>query len=179
MRRLLINTAYQKLLRWLALPLLFLALVAFHPQLQSNARTFKALPGEEVPTLDSPHIPYLGAPHQPYNSTPPTSGSHLPWTIATGVYNEEIPEELQIHALEHGHILIQYAPHTSKDQVQQLERIAYEHRRDVVLAPYAKLKSGVALTAWGRLELLDRVEADSVEVFVTALAGRYNHGWQR
>lgn len=136
-----------------------------------------ALPGREVPILPSPHIPYLGAPHAPYNSVPPTSGPHVPWVVMTGIYTQPIPDELGVHALEHGHINIQYAPGTPAAQVALLRAIALEFPRDVVLAPYPRLASGIALTAWGRIEILSRASRPAIVHFVTDLRGRYIHGW--
>jgi hypothetical protein len=136
------------------------------------------LPGQEVPTLPSPHIPYLGAPHSPYNSLPPTSGPHVPQTVAPGVYREAIPDELQVHALEHGHILIQYAAATPAGEVRLLEAVARRELRDVIVAPYGGLAQGIALTAWGRLEYLDATDPVAIDAFVRAYAGRYDHGWQ-
>jgi hypothetical protein len=135
-------------------------------------------PGEEIPALKSPHLPYVAAPHAPYNSVPPTSGPHVHQTVTTGLYRHDIPEELQVHALEHGHVLVQYAPGTSAEEVRLLETIVRFHLRDVVLAPYAKLDKGVALTAWGRLARLDHPDRRTIEFFVETFAGRYNHGWQ-
>src|SRR5207253_10051135 len=69
------------------------------------------LPGRAVPILrDIHHIAYVDAPHVPYDSVPPTSGPHVPFVVAPGPYGSPIPEALQVHDLEHGHVLIQYAP---------------------------------------------------------------------
>jgi hypothetical protein len=136
------------------------------------------LPGREVPVLPSPHIPYLGAAHEAYTTLPPTSGPHVPQTVAPGVYREPIPDELQVHALEHGHVLVQYAPATPAGEVRVLEGTARRHPRAVIVAPYPGLEAGIALTAWGRLERLDTLDPGAVEAFVRAFAGRYDHGWQ-
>jgi hypothetical protein len=135
-------------------------------------------PGQEVPILPSPHLPYLGAPHPAYNSLPPTSGAHVPQTVAPGVYREVIPDELQVHALEHGHVLVQYAADTPAGEVRELEGVARRHLRDVVVAPNGGLTTGIALTAWGRLEYLDAVDPTAIDDFVRAFAGRYEHGWR-
>jgi hypothetical protein len=135
------------------------------------------LPGREVRVLASPHIPYIGAPHAPYDSNPPTSGPHVPWTVAPGIYGSSIPWELQVHALEHGHVVIQYRP--GFDGVATLEGVARRYPADVVLAPRQELPAPVALTAWGRLELLQSANRGAIERFVVALRGRYVHGWRR
>jgi hypothetical protein len=141
--------------------------------------TTAALPGVEVPMMSSPHIPFLGAPHPPYNSIPPTSGPHVPWVIMTGIYTQPVPDELGVHALEHGHINIQYAPATAAAQVAVLRQIALQFPRDVVLAPYPKLRSGIALTAWGRIDILRSADRAAIATFITDLRGRYDHGWSR
>jgi len=139
--------------------------------------TTVGLPGVEVPTLPSPHIARLGAAHAAYNSLPPTSGPHVAWTIAPGIYSEVVPDELAVHALEHGHVVVRYSPSAPAAQIDLLVRVAREFPRDVVLSPYPALTGGVALTAWGRLDVSSTVDVASVETFVQKLRGRYNHGW--
>jgi Protein of unknown function (DUF3105) len=137
------------------------------------------LPGRGVPVLaDNHHIPYVDAAHAAYDSVPPTSGPHVPWVAAPGVYREPIPDEIQVHDLEHGHVLIQYARTTSRDDVAELESIARRHLHDVLVAPNDRLRAGIALTAWGRVEYLRAPDRRRVEQFVLDLAGRYDHGWQ-
>lgn len=137
--------------------------------------------GRDVAPLASPHI-HLGERHRPYNSTPPTSGPHWADTVGTGVYREELPEEIQVHVLEHGHILLQYAPQTPPGEVRELERIGRRHLRDVVVAPYSGLApharrgEAIALTAWTRIARLARADAAAIAGFVRALGGRYDHG---
>jgi hypothetical protein len=137
------------------------------------------LPGREIPVLPSPHIPFLGASHAPYDSLPPTSGPHVPWVIMTGIYTQPIPDELTVHNLEHGHINIQYAPSTPASQVAELRAIALQFPRDVVLAPYPKLASGIALTAWGRIDILKYPDRAEITRFIVDLRGRYDHGWSQ
>jgi hypothetical protein len=137
------------------------------------------LPGTGVPVLaDNRHIPYVDAPHAAYDSLPPTSGPHVPWVAAPGVYREAIPAEIQVHDLEHGHVLIQYARTTPRSAVDELEDVARRHLHDVLVAPNDRLRSGIALTAWGRVEYLREPDRRRIERFVLDLAGRYDHGWQ-
>jgi len=138
-----------------------------------------ALPGREVPVIPSRHIPFVGYPHTRYDSLPPTSGPHVPWVIMTGIYEQPVPDELGVHLLEHGHILIQYAPATPAHEVDQLRSIALRFPADVLLAPYPRLHSGIALTAWGRIQILPRADTAAITRFVTLLRGRYDHGWSR
>jgi hypothetical protein len=142
-----------------------------------------ALPCAEVPGIpqafeDDRHIPYEGAAHEPYRSRPPTSGPHSPRILAPGIYWDQVPEELQVHALEHGHILAQYAPDVSEADIAALEALGRKHLRDVIVAPYPALEHGIALTGWQRLQRFDRLDAAAVEEFITKVADRYDHGWR-
>jgi hypothetical protein len=143
-----------------------------------------ALPCEKVPGTPQAfegnrHIPYDGAPHEPYKTVPPTSGTHSAQIVAVGIYREPVPEELQVHALEHGHVFIQYAPGTSEVDIAGLERIARRYPRDAYVAPYPALDKGFALTGWQRSQPLDTLDEEAVVRFVTTVAGRFNHTWQQ
>lgn len=137
------------------------------------------LPGTAVPILDSPHIPVGRAAEVQYDSVPPTSGPHFAVPPATGVYEAPMPEGLQVHALEHGHVGIQYAPDLPAAAVASLRRIGARYPDDVFVAPYPPLSHGVALTAWGRIDTFDTVDEARIVRFVEALRGRYDHGWTR
>jgi hypothetical protein len=142
-----------------------------------DLREAPCLPGEAVAIMDSPHISPAEAGQARYNSLPPTSGPHFSFTVATGEYSEPIPEALSVHAMEHGHVVIQYAPGTPGAEVEQLSRVSKRYGADVVLAPYAGLAHGIALTAWGRIERLDRYDEPRITRFIEGLRGRYDHGW--
>jgi hypothetical protein len=142
-----------------------------------------ALPCDQVPGVPQPfeddrHIPYEGAPHEPYRTTPPTSGPHSPRIITPGIYWDPVPEELQVHALEHGHVLVQYAPDVSDADIEVLESLGRRHLRDVVVAPYPALGSGIGLSGWQRLQRFDTLDREAVADFITKVAGRYDHSWR-
>lgn len=143
----------------------------------------QALPCSEIPGTPEPfegnrHLAYDGIAHVPYKTKPPTSGPHSPRIVAPGVYREPIPEELQVHALEHGHVIVQYRLGLVQSDVDVLEQIGRAHPRDVIVAPYFGIDSGVALTGWQRWELLPGVDENAIEHFIATVAGRYNHSWQ-
>jgi hypothetical protein len=144
-----------------------------------TTREAPCLPGRPVPVLPSPHISIGAAAGVHYNSLPPTSGPHFAFAPALGVYTDPLPDGLTVHALEHGHVAAQYAADTPAATVTALVTIAKRYPSDVVLAPYPKLAHGIALTAWGRIEVLDRFDAGRIDTFVVALRGRYNHAWTR
>jgi hypothetical protein len=141
------------------------------------ARVAPCLPGQAVDIMDSPHIAQSAADNVTYHTTPATSGPHFAFTAATGTYQRPVPEGLTVHALEHGHVAIQYAPGTGQRQVEQLARLARRYPADVILAPHPALDQGIALTAWGQLEHLESYDEPRITRFVEALRGRYQHGW--
>ena len=136
------------------------------------------VPGTPQPFEGNRHLAYQNAPHDPYRTSPPTSGPHSPRVVIPGLYRAPLPPELQVHILEHGHVLLQYAAGTSPADIDRLERIGRRYPRDVVVAPYPELRTGIALTGWQRLEKLDAVDNDRIESFVTKVSGRYNHEWR-
>jgi Protein of unknown function (DUF3105) len=130
-------------------------------------------PGRTMPDRGQQHIPPgTGIPYQEY---PPTSGSHWPVVAGWGVYTEPIPDEVLVHNLEHGGIVLVYNCATPcPDVVRQLPEIfeslpksKFGHVK-VVIAPNPRIKTRFALLAWTRLDEFDRLERERVLRFVQA-----------
>jgi hypothetical protein len=180
-----------RLLWWVATLGVLLAIVGYEVSRQtpllkgsllgswSSSRPAPCLPGRAIPVMASPHLPMSELRHVHYNSNPPTSGPHFAVPPAPGIYDSPLSAGEFVHAEEHGHVIIAYAPDTPAGQVSVLKSIAKAHPSDVVLTPYPHIAHGIALAAWGRLERLDHADRDAVTSFVLALSGRYNHGWVR
>jgi uncharacterized protein DUF3105 len=134
------------------------------------------LPGQPVPIMDSPHIAQARAASVHYSSDPPTSGPHFAFVAAPGSYSSPVPDGLTVHALEHGHVAVQYDPHTPAPTVAALRDIARRYPADVLLAPRPGL-TGIVLTAWGRIDRLQSLDEHRIETFIDQLRGRYDHGW--
>jgi Protein of unknown function (DUF3105) len=114
----------------------------------------KEYPGRAVPTLGNQHIASVDTPHIPYNTRPPTSGPHLPYLAPWGIHDQPIPEELQVHNLEDGGVLVQYDCHDCAELIAKLKAIVARYADKVLLAPYPKMDTRIALTAWGGLTRL-------------------------
>ncbi len=128
-----------------------------------------------VPPPTSPHIPEVTSPHGPYNSNPPTSGWHYgggtaPW----GVQTQPIADELSIHNLEHGGVIIHYRQGLDQATVDQLTALARELQQQspcIVLLPRPADKmteSPIAVTAWTWLLRLDSFDAGTIRAFFRA-----------
>ncbi len=131
--------------------------------------------GTKVADLGNPHVP-VGQ-KAVYNSVPPTSGEHwsssapaapAPW----GIKDAMLPNEVTVHNLEHGGIVIAYN-NLSDDQVSALKSIVRTLNngafRKIILEPYPPLGDAkVALTAWDWILKLDSVDQTQIVKFVRA-----------
>jgi len=131
-----------------------------------------ALAGTRVTQLPASHLP--GCTPR-YNSTPPTSGCHQPSVAAWGVSQSPVSNEVQVHNLEHGGVLIQYrqnpVPGLDDAYIADLENFVEDIRQQrryckVLLAPYPNLDQEIALTAWGWIETLEQFDRDSIIGFI-------------
>ncbi len=88
-----------------------------------------------------------------YRTKPPTSGDHNQIWGATGTYVKEIPDEVQVHNLEHGHVLIQYVPgKIDAALLDGLVKLTRANERFVLLAPRSAGRfvpeAALAFTTW-------------------------------
>ena len=132
------------------------------------------LPGAKMADQGNLHIASETTPHEPYNSDPPTSGPHLPYIAPWGLHTRPIPRELQVHNLEDGGVLVQYNCECP-DIVDRLRSIVTKYDRHVILAPYPDMKSRIALTAWTRIETMDKLDEARVSRFIDAYRGIDHH----
>jgi hypothetical protein len=135
---------------------------------------FRPLPGTKVPSLGNQHI----EPPQKatYNSMPPTSGPHYESIAPWGVHEVPIPNELQVHNLEDGGVMVQYnCPDGCADLVQQLASAVDRFSEGVILAPYPDMEARIALTAWGRIDTMDEFDEKRILTFIRAHRGRDHH----
>lgn len=113
--------------------------------------------------------------HPPYNSVPPTSGWHYAETAPWGIHDQPIPDEIQVHNLEHGGILVQYnCPQGCPELVEQLKSVVSRYRSKVILAPYPHpdLKHRIALTAWTWIDTFDEFDEQRIVSFIESFINR-------
>jgi hypothetical protein len=125
---------------------------------------------QTFPIQGAQHI-QRGESHPPYNSVPPTSGWHYGDAVAPpGVSSQPILDEVQVHNLEHGEIMVQYhCDPACPDVVSKLEAIVRSYPKKVILAPYPALSQTghrIALTSWGRLAYLDDVDEPFIRNYI-------------
>ena len=131
-------------------------------------------PGEQFADLGNEHIQTGSDPHTAYNSDPPTSGPHLPYIAPWGVHTRPIPNELQVHNLEDGGVMVQYNC-TCPELVEKLRAIVSRYEKFVILAPYPTMKTRIALTAWTRLDRFEELDEARVVRFIDRYRGIDHH----
>ncbi len=137
----------------------------------------RPLPGISVADLGNEHIPSATTPHVAYNTKPPTSGPHLDPKADWGIHDEQIPDELQLHNLEDGGVLIQYDcdGQDCSDLVNQLKTVARKYKDKVILAPYSGLDNRIALTAWNRIDSFNEFDEERITTFINSFRGVDHH----
>lgn len=139
----------------------------------------KPLPGEYISSLGNKHIKEITDAHDPYNSLPPTSGTHVGGKASWGISDSAIPDELQLHNLEDGGVGIQYnctlVENDCKQLVESLATIAKKYPDKVFMAPYPKMDTKIALTAWTRVDKLNDFDQNRIQLFVNAFKGIDHH----
>jgi hypothetical protein len=126
--------------------------------------------------------PSEGANHVPtgqrvtYKTDPPNSGPHYAQWAPPGFYDRPLPDELLVHNLEHGHVIIHYRPEALTPEIEQeilnLTR-AHTHNWAAVLAvPRPGMEHPFVLAAWRHLLRLDEFDRELVDLFIDAFIGR-------
>jgi len=126
-------------------------------------------------------MPDMGRQHLPeealilHEQTPPTSGPHYPKVAPWGIYTQEVPEEYWVHNLEHGGIVILYhCPEGCQDLLSQLKETYDSLPKSkhgivkLLVTPYAKLKTHLALLAWRRLDEMQTFDRERILRFYQA-----------
>jgi hypothetical protein len=101
-----------------------------------------------------------------YNSNPPSSGSHYGESAKWGVYQNELPDEILIHNLEHGGIWISYKDIDEATKVA-LEEIAKTGLK-IILEPRAKNDAPIVLVSWGRVQKFQSFDRQAILDFIKA-----------
>ncbi len=110
-------------------------------------------------------------PSPTFSVEPPSGGLHTPEVAGAGDYSAapQLPGDGQlVHALEHGYINIWYKPDLPQADIDALKAFQQANRADTLLIPRATLSTPVAVTAWHKRLLCDKVEVPALERFASA-----------
>ena len=96
---------------------------------------------------------------------PPVGGPHNATWLNCGIYDEPVPNENVLHALEHGAVWITYRPDLPEADVEKLRALVRGHSHGIV-SPYPDLPSPVVAAAWGVQMKVDSASDPRLRSFV-------------
>ena len=149
-----------------------ISLLGEKQEVEEEDRLATELVGEKIEIMDSPHIA-LGDLHEPYNSNPPTSGPHTGNDVAgAGIKDEPVPDEIVVHSLEHGAVVLWYRADLGEENIARLKKIFTESSGKKIMMPRENMDTPIALTSWGYLLELQVVEEEKIKAFIETNSDR-------
>jgi hypothetical protein len=133
----------RRLWGWVAAGVIVIVLAVYGVAMVQAAQA--TIPG--VQTYAGLSFQHTTAPVQ-YSQNPPVGGDHNPVWLNCGIYDQPVPNENAVHALEHGAVWITYQPSLRAAAVEQLRQLV-RGREFVILSPYDNLPAPVVASAWG------------------------------
>jgi hypothetical protein len=136
----------------------------------ASSITASAAQGQQQTDAGRDHIG-TGQAHGAYTSNPPASGAHYADAPRWGSYDQPLPDELLIHGLEHGGIVIGYnCAEACPELAAQLKALVSEYPAKVVLAPRPNKDNPyrITATAWRWLDGFNDFDAARIRAFIAA-----------
>ena len=116
------------------------------------------------------HVPGTVA----YETVPPTSGAHWATPTQCGFYEDGVTDELVVHNMEHGNVVMSYnlTDDADKERLREVHENLNGNGEWLVTRFYPNIPPGtVALTAWGVLDEFEGVNEERIERFYEAYKG--------
>ncbi|MBI4311025.1 MAG: DUF3105 domain-containing protein [Chloroflexi bacterium] len=127
--------------------------------------------GQEFPPPPSPN--HVDGRSVTYSTIPPTSGDHWGSSTQCGFYTEEIRDEIVVHNMEHGNVIVSY--NLDNDTAAKLKDYTFSLRDNedwLVTRPYPKLSPGeVAIAVWGIMDKFTGVDEARIKKFFDTYKG--------
>lgn len=149
------------------------ALIWFFSQPAATAQAM----GDVVPVDSRDHIT-LGSDPGPYSSDPPAGGHHYPSTYDPGFYSTQDVQALPkfysgylVHNMEHGYVIYWYNcsadPSINCNDLQNaIKQVIKENNSFKVIGfPWPSLKQPLAITSWGRILRLNKIDLATMRAF--------------
>ncbi|PIQ68045.1 MAG: hypothetical protein COV91_06215 [Candidatus Taylorbacteria bacterium CG11_big_fil_rev_8_21_14_0_20_46_11] len=133
---------------------------------ENSERLSRPMMGEKIPDLGSIHVD-RGEAHPEYNSNPPTSGWHFGDGVAgPGVKTSPVPDELVLHSMEHGAVVVWYREGLEQSEVDKVTRAFNVSSGKKILLSRKDLDVPVALTSWNYLLKLETIDEQKIQEFI-------------
>jgi len=123
------------------------------------------------------HIPTPDFPHAPYLSDPPTSGPHTPYVAPWGIYTQQVRDEVLLHNLEHGGVVLGHRCTDCPEVVAALRELAQGYPM-VIVEPNPDLPAPIVLSAWQHaleVQRLDDTARQAIRDFLARHHGVDHH----
>jgi hypothetical protein len=106
-----------------------------------------------------------------YDRVPPLGGPHNPRWLACGVYDEQVPDEVAVHSIEHGAVWITHDPQLPPDERAVLAELAASNPEYVLVSPRDGLDSRIVAVTWGAGLEASSAEDPRLAEFTATYAG--------
>ncbi len=109
-----------------------------------------------------------------YSTVPPTSGDHWATPTQCGFYEDGVADELIVHNMEHGNVVISHnlTSDADKERLREIHESLDGNDLWLVTRFYPDIPEGiVALTAWGVLDEFEGIDEDRIKRFYEAYNG--------
>ncbi len=163
-------TTEHKVFIGIGLATLLIMVVGIFLLTKQNEQLNKPLLGQEVSITGRNHLPQ-GTPIQ-YNSNPPAGGDHYATTAHAGIYDVAPPDGNLVHSLEHGAVILWYKPDLQKEDIEKLRKIFNEMPGKSIMIPRKSLDVPVAVSSWGRVLKLQKIDEKQIKAFFETNSGR-------
>lgn len=135
-------------------------------EIQEEVRLSQNSKGEKVEEMKSPHIK-LGDVHESYNSNPPTSGPHTGNDVAgAGIKDKPVADEIVVHSLEHGAVVLWYKESMTKEEVDRLKKVFQQASGKKIMMPRKEMATPIALTSWNYILRLETIDENAIKEFI-------------
>ncbi len=132
---------------------------------KNKEKLSKPLMGEKMVNEGAVHVA-KGKSHPAYKSNPPTSGPHWVDVAGPGVKTEPVADELVLHSMEHGAVVVWYREDLEQSEVDKIKEAFYSSSGKKIMLPRKDLDAPVALTSWGYLLKLETIDAEKIKEFI-------------
>lgn len=132
---------------------------------KNTEKLSKSMMGEKMPDQGALHVA-RGTTHATYNSNPPTSGPHWVDTAGAGVKDESTPDELLLHSMEHGAVVVWYREGLDQNDIDKITEAFNSASGKKIMLARKDLDVPVALTSWGYLLKLQTIDEAKIKEFI-------------
>jgi hypothetical protein len=135
-------------------------------EIKNKENLSKSMMGEKIDEMNSIHVT-RGETHELYNSNPPTSGPHYGDSVAgPGIKNEQLPDELVLHSMEHGAVVLWYRHDLPESDVDKLKSVFSSASGKKIMLPRENLDTPIALASWNYLLNLEVIDEAKIKEFI-------------